>query len=142
MLVRCLGIKAWNSSWLSSSHCLPLPWTRDGATYGFGPGDAWLPQPAGWARIAVGEQVGDPTSTLELYRAALHARRALQTEESLAWVETGREDVVHLTRPGGWHCVTNFGTEPYALPAGEVVVASAPVEDGRLPGESSAWFRG
>ncbi|SDU97386.1 alpha-glucosidase [Microlunatus sagamiharensis] len=119
---------------------VPLPWTRDGATYGFGSGNAWLPQPAAWSRIAVGEQVGDPTSTLELYRAALHARRALQTEESLAWVETGREDVVHFVRPNGWHCVTNFGTEPYALPSGEVRVASAPVEDGRLAGESSAWF--
>ncbi len=119
---------------------VPLPWTQDGATLGFGSAHAWLPQPAAWSRIAVSEQVGDPGSTLELYRAALHARRTLQTEESLAWVETGRDDVVHFTRPGGWHCVTNFGTEPYALGAVEVVVASAPVEEGSLPGESSAWF--
>ena len=85
-------------------------------------------------------QVGDDTSTLELYRSALRTRRELQTDETIAWVETGREDVVHFVRPGGWHCVTNFGTEPYALPDGVVRVASAPVTDGLLPGESSVWL--
>ena len=119
---------------------VPLPWTGEGQTYGFGSSSSWLPQPAAWSRAAVDRQVGDDASTLELYRSALRTRRALQTEEALAWVETGREDVVHLVRPGGWHCVTTFGPEPYALPAGVVRVASAPVVDGLLPGEASAWL--
>ena len=119
---------------------VPLPWTTEGETYGFGSGSAWLPQPVAWSRKAVDRQAAVPGSTLELYRAALQARRALQTEETLDWVETGREDVVRFVRPGGWHCVTNFGTEPYALPAGEVRVASAPVVAALLPGESSAWL--
>ncbi len=119
---------------------VPLPWTGEGEGYGFGSANPWLPQPAAWSRAAVDRQAGVDGSTLELYRSALRARRALQTEETLDWVETGREDVVHYVRPGGWHCVTNFGTEPYALPDGVVLVASAPVEGGRLPGESSAWL--
>ena len=119
---------------------VPLPWTSEGATYGFGSGTSWLPQPAAWSRSAVDQQADHPGSTLELYRSALRVRRALQTTEDLGWVETGRADVLHLVRPGGWHCVTNFGTEPYALPAGDVRVASEPVVDGLLPGESSAWF--
>ena len=86
------------------------------------------------------QQAGVDGSTLELYRAALRIRRELQTDESLAWVETGRADVVHFVRPNGWHCVTTFGTEPYALPDGIVRVASAPVTDGLLPGEASAWL--
>ena len=92
------------------------------------------------SRTAVDRQAGVEGSTLELYRAALRIRHELQTEETLGWVETGRADVVHFVRPNGWHCVTNFGTEPYALPDGVVHVASAPVEGGRLPGESSAWL--
>jgi alpha-glucosidase len=48
--------------------------------------------------------------------------------------------VLHFARPGGWHCVTNFGTEPVPLPAGEVAVASGPVGDGMLPGETTAWL--
>ncbi|MGI3779309.1 MAG: glycoside hydrolase family 13 protein [Janthinobacterium lividum] len=120
---------------------VPLPWTRDGTTYGFGSGNSWLPQPAGWSRSAVDQQAGDDGSTLELYRAALRIRRALQTGETLEWVETDRADVVHFVRPGGWHCVTNFGTEPYALPDVAVLVATGPVEDGQLPGESSVWLR-
>ena len=120
---------------------VPLPWTGEGETYGFGSGSSWLPQPAAWSRTAVDRQVGDDGSTLELYRSALRTRRALQTAETLTWVETGRDDVVHFVRPGGWHCVTNFGTEPYALPDATVLVASAPVDAGRLPGESSAWLK-
>ncbi|WP_091183450.1 glycoside hydrolase family 13 protein [Microlunatus flavus] len=134
--------------WLRTQHTkkgrdgarVPLPWTEEGATYGFGSGNAWLPQPAAWSRVAVDQQDGVGGSTLELYRDALRIRRELQTDETLDWIDAGRDDVVHLVRPGGWHCVTNFGTEPYALPAGEVRVASAELVDGQLPGESSAWF--
>ena len=85
-------------------------------------------------------EAGDPTSTLELYRTALRLRRELQTSESLEWVETGDADVVHFTRPGGWHCITNFGTKPYALPAGSVRVSSAPLEAGLLPGATTVWL--
>ena len=119
---------------------VPLPWSADGSSYGFGSGSAWLPQPAGFSETAVDRQDGRADSTLELYRNALRTRRVLQTAEELDWVATDRYDVLHFVRPGGWHCVTNFGTQPYALPDGVVRVASAVVEDGRLPGESSVWL--
>ena len=119
---------------------VPLPWTGEGETFGFGSGNPWLPQPAAWSRVAVDRQDGVEGSTLELYRSALRTRRALQTDETLEWVETGRADVVHFVRPNGWHCVTNFGTEPYALPDGVVRVASAPLDGGVLPGEASVWL--
>ena len=48
--------------------------------------------------------------------------------------------MLHFVRPGGWHCITNFGTEPYPLPEGVVRVGSAPPEPGVLPGESTVWF--
>jgi alpha-glucosidase len=47
---------------------------------------------------------------------------------------------VAFTRPGGWTSITNFGTAPVPLPAGRVVVASAPLEDGLLPRDTTAWL--
>jgi alpha-glucosidase len=119
---------------------VPLPWTGEGDSYGFGDGPSWLPQPAAFSGQAVSAQSGQPGSTLELYREALRVRRQLQTAEELTWVPTDDPQVLHFVRPGGWHCVTNFGAEPAALPAGVVRVASAPLVDDRLPGECTVWF--
>jgi alpha-glucosidase len=120
---------------------VPLPWTADGPSFGFGDGSAHLPQPAWFADHAVSAQDGDPASTLMLYRSALGLRRRLQGAERLEWLETGRDDVLAFRRPGGWVCVTNFGDEPALLPAGEVLLASAEVRDGLLPGAATAWLR-
>lgn len=35
----------------------------------------------------------------------------------------------------------NFGADPVPLPEGEVLVASGPLADGALPGETTAWLR-
>lgn len=118
---------------------VPLPWTAEGPSFGFGEGKAHLPQPEWFAKYAVSEQEGREGSTLELYRKALRLRRELQTDEELEWVETGNQDVLHFSRPGGWETVTNFGSEPFALPAGTVVVSSGPLEGGLLPADTTAW---
>jgi len=65
----------------------------------------------------------------------------LQTAEELTWVDTGRGDVLAFTRPNGWTVVTNFGDEPADLPAGEVLLASADLDGGRLPGATTVWLR-
>ncbi len=119
---------------------VPLPWTAAGGSYGFGAGTTWLPQPTGFSAYAVSAQDGQPASTLELYREALRVRRQLQGAEELQWVSTPDPQVLHVVRPGGWHCVANFGAAPVALPDGVVRVASAPLTDGRLPGESTVWL--
>jgi alpha-glucosidase len=33
----------------------------------------------------------------------------------------------------------NFGARPVAMPAGEVLISSSPIEAGRLPANSAAW---
>jgi alpha-glucosidase len=50
-------------------------------------------------------------------------------------------DVLHFVRPGGWHCLMNFGDAPAPLPAGQVVLSSStsPVVD-ELPGETTVWI--
>lgn len=122
---------------------VPLPWSVEGSSFGFGSGGAHLPQPAWFAEYAVSTQDGDPTSTLALYRQALALRRLLQTEESLQWIETGRDDVLAFRRPNGWTVVTNFGQTPYALPAdGARSLSSRHFEGDELPPETTVWLTG
>ncbi len=118
---------------------VPLPWTADGLSFGFGPGPAHLPQPAWFARYAVAAEVGDPASTLSFYIAAVAHRRRMLTDEPLAWVD-GPADVLRFRRGGSWESVTNFGASPLPLPKGRVVVASGPVADETLPGETTVWL--
>ena len=35
----------------------------------------------------------------------------------------------------------NFGADPVALAAGDVLLSSAPLTDGELPGETTVWLR-
>lgn len=119
---------------------VPLPWTREGSSFGFGDGGAHLPQPAGFGALSVEAQDGEQGSTLELYRTALALRHELQTDETLEWV-AAPADVVHFARPDGWQVVTNFGTDPVPLPDGEVVLTSEPLEGTLLPGATTAWVR-
>jgi alpha-glucosidase len=119
---------------------VPLPWTVDGPSFGFGEGGAHLPQPAWFGRCSVQAEEEDDASTLQMYREALALRRKLQTAEEMERVETGTTSVLHFVRPGGWQSVTNFGEVPVHLPRGEVVIASGPLSDGILPPDTTAWL--
>ena len=119
---------------------VPLPWTIDGPSFGFGTGPAHLPQPAWFGLASVEAQEHDPASTLNLYGQALRWRRKLQAAESFEWIPGTRGQVVHFGRPGGWRSVTNFGTDPVPLPRGTVILASAPLDGGQLPHDTTAWL--
>lgn len=119
---------------------VPLPWRSEGESFGFGQGGAHLPQPAWFGGLAAESQEGESTSTLELYRRALALRRDLITEERLDWIETGRTDVLRFSRPNGWHVVTNFGTQPFVIQEGEVLLSSTASSDGVVAGESTVWL--
>lgn len=120
---------------------VPLPWSVEGTSFGFGNGRAHLPQPDWFSRYAVEAQDGTEGSTLELYRTALRLRRELQADEELEWVETGNPEILHFRRPGGWQPVTKFGDTAVDLPAGTVLVSSAILKDGKLPANTTAWLR-
>ncbi|WP_026925424.1 glycoside hydrolase family 13 protein [Glycomyces arizonensis] len=127
---------------------VPLPWTEDGPSHGFSAhndsgADPWLPQPPDWGAYAVEAQQGDPDSMLSLYREALRLRR---TEPALqgtgfAWRESGPE-LLAFRRGEDLTCVVNFGDAPAALPEhAAVLISSAAIQGGRLPGEAAAWLR-
>jgi alpha-glucosidase len=125
---------------------VPMPWTPDGPSLGFGSGPGWLPQPAGWGALSAQSQEADPSSMLSFYRQALRLRRALPAlaggggADTLTWLELGK-DVLAFTRSAELACVVNTGGTPVTLPAGEVLLASAPVIGGTLPGDATAWLR-
>ncbi|GAB2453433.1 glycoside hydrolase family 13 protein [Xylanimonas ulmi] len=120
---------------------VPLPWTTDGTSFGFGAGGAHLPQPSWFGEYAVDGQERDPASTLTLYRRALRLRRVLQVAESMRLLDLGN-GVVGFERPGGWISVTNFDEAPVPLPRGEVVLASdaEAVRAGLLGPNATVWL--
>jgi alpha-glucosidase len=127
---------------------VPMPWEGDRPSYGFGPADrTWLPQPASYGPLAVDQQVGDPGSTLELYRALLSIRheRGLGGG-SLSWLGGYPEEVVALVNePAEGErvlVVTNLGAEPVALPQGaQTLLTSGPLTPGGLlPTDTTVWL--
>jgi alpha-glucosidase len=119
---------------------VPLPWTAAGPSFGFGPGPAHLPQPGWFGPLSVQNQDHDPASTLSLYRQALGWRRKLRGADHLEWMPGTSGQVLHFGRSGGWRSVTNFGPRAVPLPPGTVIVASAPLETGLLPADTTAWI--
>lgn len=119
-----------------------------------------LPQPSWFAQYAVDVESPDEASTLNFYRQALALRRELRQEvdsldnmNDFEWLPqdagSGKPDgaegseggVLAYRRANGWACVANFGAESTPLPAGKVLLASAPLnEDGTLPQDAAAWL--
>ncbi len=121
---------------------VPMPWTSNGPSFGFGPGGSHLPQPEWFKDVNVEKQSGVEGSTLELYRKALKLRKGIVTDEKLKWVKhLFNKNVVHFVRPNGWTCVTNFGTKPIKLPKGELLLTTANLVDGKLPVNATAWLK-
>jgi alpha-glucosidase len=120
---------------------VPLPWTRGGTNFGFGGGTPHLPQPEWFVDFSVEAESGTTGSPLEVFRAALKLRRELQCAEEITWHETTSEDVLHFSRPNGWNCITNFRASKYPMPAGEIILASSPLVDGKIAAGTTVWFK-
>jgi alpha-glucosidase len=123
---------------------VPLPWSGDRPPFGFAPHGVtpWLPQPDDWAARTAQAQADDPASMLTLYRRALALRRAEPGlgDGDLRWLDAPA-GVLALAR-GDVLCVVNLTAEPVALPAhAGVLLASHPLDGGRLPPDAAAWLR-
>lgn len=121
---------------------VPLPWSATGSSFGFGSNGSHLPQPQWFEKFAVEVQESDPTSFLSLYRTALKLRSTLIAPEELSWKFSLKSGVLEFVRPNGWRSVTNFSDKPVKLGKGKLLLASAPLENGKLPGNSTAWLKG
>ncbi len=121
---------------------VPLPWTPVGESFGFSKtGKSHLPQPVWFKDLSASIQSGIKGTTLEMYREALALRKVLQTEEELNWIPTKSVEVLHFARPNGWHCIMNFNSKPYKMPKGEILISSGPLKVGKIPPNTTIWFR-
>lgn len=119
---------------------VPIPWTVDGSSFGFGSNGSWLPQPASFGPLSVEAQTGVDGSMLELYRTALRLRRdRFVADQGFEWVEIG-DEVLSFRRGSGVLCIVNYGSTPVTLPPGEVLVASQAGVSVELPADTTAWI--
>ena len=85
------------------------------------------------------ERMGDNRS--EEYRRMRDDRRELVqlAVGELIWLAADDEDVVSF-RSGGVTVVANTGPGAAPRPAGEVLLASGPLGDGLVPGDTTVWI--
>ena len=91
--------------------------------------------PQEWGAVSAEAQEGDDGSMLALYRSAL----ALRPDGDFAWEGSPPRTLVF--RRGDLLCAVNVDGELLALPEGEVLLASGPLDDGRLPANTAAWIQ-
>lgn len=116
---------------------VPLPWTSQGSSFGFGAGGSHLPQPAWFSELSVeSQQQGD--TTLNLYRRAINLRKKMLKSEDINWLKS-EPGTISFERDG-LICITNFGEEEISLPAANLLISSAPLSEGKLPANATAWL--
>jgi len=122
---------------------VPLPWEGDRPPFGFSrSARTWLPMPEEWASMTVEKQLEDEGSTLSLYRHALELRRTHQAfrGDALEWYGAPAGCFAFRRRGGGLVCALNTSASPISLPPGELLLASSPLTDGKLPPDAAAWL--
>jgi alpha-glucosidase len=122
---------------------VPLPWSDDEPPFGFSTVEGWLPQPPEWKDRTVQAQTGDPSSMLELYRAAIARRRAEPGLHAAAmtWLSAA-PGVLAYTRGPGFACVLNMSDVAVALPGHDhCLLTSSPLDGDLLPPDTAVWLR-
>jgi len=122
---------------------VPIPWSDEGAPYGFSPVASavpWLPQPPHWARHSAEAQAADPNSFLTLYRSALRTRRPLwENAGPVEWLSAPAGVLVFAR--GGAQCWVNTGADDVELPGMlQIALSSAPTVNGFLPPDTAVWL--
>lgn len=121
---------------------VPLPWEGSEPPFGFSPGTPWLPMPPEWAKLTVERQLEDADSTLSLYREAIDLRkthRAFAGAE-LEWYGAPAGCFAYRRKGGGLICVLNASDTAVPMPAGEILLASGPLNDRHVPPNTAAWL--
>ena len=122
---------------------VPLPWEGATPPYGFtDQQDSWLPMPFEWAALTVEVQLEDPDSMLSLYRHAIELRKSHPSfgGEELEWYGAPPSCFAFRRKGGGLICALNTSGGLVPLPAGEVLVSSAPLVEGQLPPDTAVWM--
>jgi alpha-glucosidase len=122
---------------------VPLPWTGTTPPFGFSTGPvSWLPIPPEWSALTIEAQKAESDSTLAFYREALSLRRSLDElhDGEFRWRDAPPQCLAYI-RGTSIGVLLNAGTKVVPLPPGEIVLASGPLADGRLPPDTAVWVR-
>ena len=117
---------------------VPLPWTVDGPSFGFGDAAPWLPQPDVFSSLSAESQVNDETSMLHLYRQAIALRKELFASGATFELEAVEDGVLRYTH-GSIAIVANMGSKPIALPGVAVLHSAGSTDDSVLSVNDAAW---
>ncbi len=121
---------------------VPMPWEGRTSPFGFTTAEkSWLPIPPQWAELTVETQLERMDSMLSLYRLAIELRGARPEFAGLGidWYGSPA-GCLAFRRTGGLVCALNASAVPIPLPPGELLLSSAPLEDGMLPVNAAAWL--
>lgn len=100
------------------------------------------PAPDYYRDYVVEAQLDDADSTLNLVRAAIDLRtnHPAFAGAEISWYGAPRDCLAFRRDGGGLVCAVNAGDTPIELPPGEVLLTSAPLADGMLPADATAWL--
>ncbi|MDT5210229.1 MAG: alpha-glucosidase [Mycobacterium sp.] len=121
---------------------VPMPWKGDAPPFGFSDNpDTWLPLPPEWEALTVDKQLAVSDSTLSFFRHAIELRRDRSEFEAstVEWLDSPSDGLVFRLN-GGLVCALNAGRRAMDLPDGELLLASGPLADGKLPPNTTAWL--
>ncbi|WP_378738488.1 glycoside hydrolase family 13 protein [Nocardia brasiliensis] len=120
---------------------VPIPWEGTAPPFGFTTGQPWLPMPPEWTGRTVEAQLEELGSTLSLYRMAIELRglRPEFSGDRIEWYGSP-PGCLAFRRQGGLVCVLNASNTPTQLPPGDVLLASAALDGGQLPPNTTAWL--
>lgn len=120
---------------------VPLPWEAGKPSFGFGPSEhTWLPQPEVYRSFARDQEEGVTGSTLELYKLALRLRKQYALGDgTFAWIDGLPENILGFTN-GEVSVFTNYSSEVFSLPAGEIIVDSGSSATGELIPATTVWM--
>ncbi len=124
---------------------VPLPWNADAAGYGFSTGEPWLPMPDNWSGLAVESQLKDSRSTLSLFRRAVELRAGfdgsgVESRDGVEWLDAPPGCLAFRRAGSPLVCALSTADVPVALPPGEVLLTSGPLDAARLPPDTAAWL--
>ncbi|MCW2719531.1 MAG: alpha-glucosidase [Pseudonocardiales bacterium] len=121
---------------------VPMPWEGGAPGYGFTEGVPWLPMPPEYGELTVAEQLEDTASTLSLVRRAVELRRRHPgfTGTELEWFGAPVGCLAFRRAGTTLVCALNTSDQAVALPPGDVLLTSGPLDDGLLPPDTAAWL--
>jgi len=121
---------------------LPMPWEGTEPPYGFSTSSkTWLPSPVEYASLTAELQFEDAASTLSLVRQAIEIRGSHEAfaGDEVDWY-VPPAGCLAFRRLGGLICALNTTDESVALPPGEVLLSSEPMDGELLPANAAVWM--